>query len=157
VTVDFESVGVDRRLPPELESGLFRMLDDALAAHVAGKPDRLALHLDWGEHLAIELTAGRRPEIVPDPELPPEGAELPPALADMVEQRRKAYRDAVEAARVASLSRLPETAWREVASRARILGVKAEMRDDGARLHLEVDLPSESIDGPGAPAEAPAS
>jgi signal transduction histidine kinase len=141
VNVDFESVGVDRRLPVELESGLFRMLDDALAAHVAGKPDRLSLRLDWGEHLDVELTAGRTPEVVPDPELPPEGAELPPALEHMVNERRRAYAEAVETARVASLSRLPEQAWREVASRARILGVRAEMLDEGARLHLEVDLP----------------
>jgi hypothetical protein len=144
VTVDFESVGVDRRLPVDLESGLFRMLDDALAAHVLGKPDRLALHLDWGEHLIIELTAGRTPEVVPDPELPPEGSELPPALAQMVAERRAAYEAAVEEARIRSLARLPEQAWRDVSGRARILGVKAEMLDDGARLHLEVDLPSAS-------------
>jgi two-component system, NarL family, sensor histidine kinase DegS len=155
VTVDFESVGVDRRLPVELESGLFRMLDDALAAHAAGKPDRLALHLDWGEHLVIELTAGRNPEEVPDPELPPEGSELPPALADMVAERRKTYNEAVEAARIRSLSRLPDQAWRDVSNRARILGVKAEMLDDGARLHLEVDLPPGSDSTP-AEATAPA-
>ena len=124
ITVEFDSVGVDRRLPVELESGLFRMLDDALAAHVAGKPDRLSLHLDWGEHLVIELTAGKTPLPVPDPELPPEDAELPPALAEMVRQRRTAYQEALVAARIASLSRLPEQAWREVSSRARILGVE---------------------------------
>jgi hypothetical protein len=155
VTVDFESVGVDRRLPVELESGLFRMLDDALAAHVAGRPDRLALHLDWGERLVIELTAGRIPEVVPDPDLPPEGAELPPALAEMVSERRRAHAEAVEAARIKSLARLPEQAWREVSSRARILGIKAEMLDDGARLHLEVELPPASDATPvGVPAEA---
>ena len=142
VNVEFESIGVDRRLPMEIESGLFRMLDDALAAHVAAKPDTLAMHLDWGEQLTIELTAGRQPETVPDPELPPEGTELPPALAGMVDERRKAYHDAVEAARVASLSRLPERAWRDVAGRSRILGVRAQMLDDGSRLHLEVDLPN---------------
>jgi two-component system, NarL family, sensor histidine kinase DegS len=141
VKVEFESVGVDRRLPVELESGLFRMLDDALAAHVAGRPDRLAMHLDWGDTLVIELTAGRAPESVPDPELPPEGSELPPALAEMVAERRRAHAGAVEAARIRSLARLPEQAWREVSSRARILGVTAEMLDDGARLHLEVELP----------------
>jgi hypothetical protein len=141
VKVEFESVGADRRLPVELESGLYRMLDDALAAHVAGRPDRLSLRLDWGERLQIELTAGRTPEDVPDPELPPEGSELPPALAEMVAERRKTYEEAVEAARVRALARLPEQAWREVASRARILGVNAEMLDDGARLHLEVELP----------------
>src|ERR1041385_4073362 len=82
VKVDLESVGVDRRLPVELESGLFRMIDDALAAHVASRPDRLSLRLDWGERLQIELTAGRAPEAVTDPELPPEGSEVPPALAE---------------------------------------------------------------------------
>ena len=135
-------MGVDQRQPVELESGLFRMLDDALAAHVAGKPDRLSLRLDWGEHLDVELSAGKTPLPVPDPELPPEDSELPPALAEMVRQRRTAYQEALVAARIASLSRLPEQAWREVSSRARILGVKAEMLDDGARLHLQVDLPA---------------
>jgi two-component system sensor histidine kinase DegS len=158
VTVDFESVGVDRRLPVELESGLFRMLDDALAAHVAGRPDRLALHLDWGEQLVIELTAGRTPEVVPDPELPPEGSELPPALAEMMAERRRAYEEALEAARIRSLAQLPEQAWREVSSRARILGVRAEMLDEGARLHLEVDLPPAADATPArVPAETAAS
>jgi hypothetical protein len=141
IAVDFESVGVDRRLPTEVETGLFRMLDDALAAHTAGRPDTISLHLDWGERLTIELTAGRRPVAVADPELPGEDAELPPTLADMVGERRKAYNEAVETARIASLSRLPAQAWRDVSSRARILGINAEMLDDGARLHLEVDLP----------------
>ena len=142
VAVEFESVGVDRRLPVELESGLFRMLDDALAAHVARKPDRISLHLDWSDHLDVELTAGKKPVAVLDPELPPEGTELPPQLAEMVGERRRTYQDALEAARVASLARLPDQAWRDISSRARILGVKAEMLDDGARLHLEVELPS---------------
>lgn len=156
IAVDFESMGVDRRLSPDLESGLFRILDDALAAHTAGRPDTMSLHLDWGEILAIELTAGRRPVPVTDPDLPPEGAELPPALAEMVAERRQAHADAVEAARVASLARLPDQAWREVASRARILGIKAEMLDDGARLHLEVELPPEAEAAP-SPVEAAAS
>jgi hypothetical protein len=150
IAVDFESVGVDRRLPVDLESGLFRMLDDALAAHTAARPDTVSLHLDWGEQLVIELTAGRRPVPVPDPDLPPEGSDLPPALADMVEERRRVHADAVEAARIAALSRLPEQAWREVASRARILGIKAEMLDDGARLHLEVELPEDAAPAGGS-------
>jgi hypothetical protein len=100
------------------------------------------MHLDWGERLVVELTAGRKPQVVDAPDLPADGTELPPALAEMVEERRKTYRDAVEAARIKSLSRLPDQAWREVSSRARILGVDAQMLDDGARLHLEVDLPA---------------
>jgi Histidine kinase len=142
VKVDFESIGVDRRLPVELESGLFRILDDALAAQIAGKPDRLSLRLDWGEeNLATELTAGREPVHVEAPDLPPEDADLPPALAQMVEERRAAHREAIEAARVASLARLPERLWREVSGRARTLGIDAQLLDEGARLRLEVELP----------------
>jgi len=141
VKVDFESVGVDRRLSVELESGLFRMLDDALAAHVAKRPDRLSMHLDWGEALVVELEAGKTPLPVADPGLPAEGADVPPQLADMIEERRRTYNEALEAARVAALSRLPEQAWREVAARAKILNIKADMLDDGARLRLEVELP----------------
>jgi hypothetical protein len=143
-------------LPVELESGLFRMLDDALAAHVAHKPDTLTMHLDWGERLVVELTAGKKPEVVDVPDLPADGTELPPALAEMVEERRKTYQEAIEAARVKSLSRLPDQAWREVSSRARILGVDAQMLDDGARLHLEVDLPVVPESGATPRAAAPA-
>lgn len=154
VKVDFESVGVDRRLSPDIESGLFRMLDDALAAHVAKRPDKLRMHLDWGESLVIELEAGKEPQPVPDPGLPPEGADVPPQLADMIDERRHAYAEAVEAARVAALSRLPDQAWREVAARAKILNIKAEMLNDGSRLRLDVELPATAPDADEVPATA---
>ncbi|HJW22850.1 MAG TPA: histidine kinase [Candidatus Limnocylindrales bacterium] len=142
IKVEFESIGVDRRLAPELESGLFRMLDDALAAHVSNRPERLALRLDWGERLVIELVAGKTLRQIEKPDLPAEGAELPPALAAMVEERRAAYDKAVEEARVESLARLPDRVWREIADRSAMVGVKAELLDEGARLRLSVPLPA---------------
>jgi two-component system, NarL family, sensor histidine kinase DegS len=51
IPVDFESLGADRRLPMDLESGLFRILDEALTAYLSGRPDRLSLRLDWGDQL----------------------------------------------------------------------------------------------------------
>lgn len=144
VKVDFESVGVDRRLPMEVESGLFRIIDEALAAHVAGKPETLALRMDWTDKLEIELTAGRTPPAVAAPELPPDGADMPPALAAMVEERRAAHREAVEEARLAALARLPERLWREVSGRAETLGIEAELLDEGARLRLVVKIPEAS-------------
>jgi len=140
IKVEFESVGVDRRLAPELESGLFRMLDDALAAHVASRPERLSLRLDWSEQLLIELTAGKAMAAVDAPDLPAEGAELPPALASMVEHRRAAYAEALETARLDSLARLPDRLWREIAERSSLLGITAELLDEGARLRLTVPL-----------------
>jgi hypothetical protein len=140
IKVEFESVGVDRRLAPELESGLFRMLDDALAAHVASRPERVSLRLDWGEQLVIELMAGKAMVTVDAPDLPAEGAELPPALAAMVEDRRAAYADALETARIDALARLPDRVWREIAERSSLIGVKAELLDEGARLRMTVPL-----------------
>ena len=40
VAVDFDSMGQDRRLPMDLESGLFRMLDEALVGYLERSPDR---------------------------------------------------------------------------------------------------------------------
>ena len=162
VTVDFESVGLDRRLAPSLESGLFRILDDVLAAHIAARPETLSLQLDWGTRLEIQLTAGRAPVPVEQPELPPDRMDLPPALAGMVEERREAHRDAVEAARTAALAKVPDRLWREIAGRAELLGIDAELLDEGTRLHLAVDLPATSRDASeaeetrlGSPADQP--
>ena len=92
---------------------------------------------------------------MPDPDLPQEGAELPPALADMVAERRRSYDEARWRRRASPASRACRSrAWREVASRARILGIEAEMLDDGARLHLEVELPADTDRG--VPVEAAA-
>ncbi|HEX7949601.1 MAG TPA: histidine kinase [Candidatus Limnocylindrales bacterium] len=142
IKVEFESVGVDRRLAPELESALFRMLDDALAAHMAGRPERLSLRLDWGERLVIELVAGKTVREIEKPDLPEAGAELPPALASMVADRRAAYEEAAETARLESLARLPDRVWREIADRSALVGVKAELLDEGARLRLSAPLPA---------------
>jgi two-component system sensor histidine kinase DegS len=147
VKVEFESIGVDRRLPMELESGLFRIVDEALAAHIAGKPETLTLKLDWTDKLEVELTAGRTPPAIASAPLPPEGADLPPALAEMVEERRIAQRAAVEEARLAALARLPERLWREVSGRAETLGIQAELLDEGARLRLVVKLPEQGPAG----------
>ncbi len=41
IVVDFDSLGTDRRLPMELESGLFRMIDEALAGYLETAPRRV--------------------------------------------------------------------------------------------------------------------
>ncbi|HEX5239853.1 MAG TPA: histidine kinase, partial [Candidatus Limnocylindrales bacterium] len=69
VKVDFESVGVDRRLPMELESGLFRIIDEALAAHLAAKPETLILRMDWTDKVEVEMTASKIAVAVEAPDL----------------------------------------------------------------------------------------
>ena len=47
VPVEFDSAGQDRRLPMEIESTVFRVLDEALAAYLALGPERIVIRLDW--------------------------------------------------------------------------------------------------------------
>ena len=42
VPVDFDSLGPERRLPMDLESGLFRILDEAMAAYLSARAERVS-------------------------------------------------------------------------------------------------------------------
>ena len=57
VPVAFDSLGTDRRLPMELESGLFRILDEALAGFLSAGPDRVSLQHDRGEKQEARVAA----------------------------------------------------------------------------------------------------
>jgi two-component system sensor histidine kinase DegS len=155
VPVEFESMGQDRRLPMDLESGLFRMLDEALAGYLGVAPDHMSLRLDWGDRLTADVVAARavvEPTTSPtDIAIPTEaaGKELPPALAALVEERRVAERDAAEAAVRASVVILPASTWGEIQGRAASVGVEAELRADGGHLHLAADIPPLEV-GPGS-------
>lgn len=147
IPVEFDSLGLDRRLSMDLESGLFRMLDAALAAYLAAGPDRVTLRLDWAEQLEARIVATRatapRPsagDTTPTP-VTEEDKDLPPALAAMMEDRRSDEREAVEAALRDSIVVLPGATWREIQGRAASIGVTAELLADGAELRLLADIP----------------
>ena len=72
--VEFDSMGQDRRLPMDLESGLFRILDEALAAYLGGEPDRVALKLDWSDRLEAAVA-------VATDERSPQAERAPPRSA----------------------------------------------------------------------------
>ena len=57
IVVDFDSLGSDRRLPMELESGLFRMIDQALAGYLSTTPRRVVIRLDWGDQVEARIAA----------------------------------------------------------------------------------------------------
>ena len=143
IAVEFESLGADRRLSVELESGLFRILDEALAGYLALAPDRLALRLDWSaDEVDARVSATRATEAAPvstGPEAEPKrGKDLPPALAAMMDDRRDDRRAAAEAARTAAIVALPAAAWRDIQQRASTMGVTVELLDGGGTLHLAV-------------------
>ena len=49
VEIDLDSQGQDRRLPQDLESGLFRLIDDFVAACLTLGPSHLVVRLDWSD------------------------------------------------------------------------------------------------------------
>ena len=152
VAVEFESMGADRRLPMELESGLFRLLDEAMGAYLSAAPDRVSVRLDWqDEALEGHVAAIRdRSRAVDDAEkevasraVIPTDKDLPPALAAMMEDRREQAEAAAEAARSAAIVSMPADAWREIQQRAATVGITAELLASGGELRIAVDYPVE--------------
>ncbi len=142
--VEFESLGQDRRLPMEVESTLFRILDEALGAYLAQGPERVALRLDW-THERLEATVqALRTAALPaaDDMIPatPPTEEVPAALAAMIEDRRQTRAAADEAARVAALVTLPASVRREITDRAATIPAELELLDQGSQLRLVLAL-----------------
>ncbi|MES2211164.1 MAG: histidine kinase [Chloroflexota bacterium] len=150
IAVEFESVGLDRRLPAETESGVFRIADEALAAYLAVKPDRATLGIDWGESLVLTVRAERAPKTVQASDLPEDTEGLPPALAEMVADRRRQHDTNVERARVAAQVKLPARLVRELKQRAATLGIELEVLEDGGCLRLSAPM----ADAPAMPEPA---
>ena len=152
IVVEFDSLGSDRRLAMELESGLFRMIDLALAGYLSTTPRRVVIRLDWGEQIEARIAA-----IANDPAPRNEGAEVPApdpstpaALSLMIDERRTAQAAEVDAGRSHVL---PAKAWREIVQRAGTLGMVAELLADGTEVRLVAILP---IDGPAVQTALPA-
>ena len=151
VAVDFDSLGQDRRLAMDLESSLFRILDEALGAYLAASPDRVAIRLDWSEDVVeARITATREPTAAmasADREVAEavEAAgsvdkDLPPALGAMIADRRERAEGAVNAAREAAIVALPAAAWREIQQRAASTGIVAELGAGGGDLRLRAEI-----------------
>ena len=149
ITVEFDSMGQDRRLPMDLETGLFRILDGALVAYLTLAPEHVSLRLDWGDQLearlvasrtVAEITRGER-DVAPSAASIPD-KELPPALAQMMEQRAADEREAQEAVERDAIVVLPAATWREIQDRAAAVGVTPELLADGGEIHLVAELPA---------------
>jgi len=143
IKVDFESLGADRRLPMELESAIFRILDEALAGYLAAGPETVTMRVDWADHLDARVAARRTGPPIPVLEAegePKTGKDLPPALASMMADRRADRVAAVDAARNAAIVALPAAPWREIRQRATTIGATVELEDGGGTLHLTVPI-----------------
>lgn len=145
VTVEFESHGQDRRLAMELESTLFRMLDEALAAYLAQSPDRASLTLDWARGELNAVVAAERAPVYPTGELPPVPAgDVPDQIRRMIQDRHDARAAAVAAAEAAAQLSLPAQVRRDLAERAAAIGASVEVVDDG-QVRITVELAGTDI------------
>lgn len=145
VPVEFESLGTDRRLPQDVESTVFRILDEALGAYLALSPERLTLTLDWTEQLEARLEAQRTASIPrghdePLPDVPT--GDVPDAIKRMIQDRHEARSAAVAAAEQAAVVVLPHTARRDILERAASIGATVEVLGGGSEVHLVVPLPA---------------
>jgi len=130
VPVRFESVGTDRRLPTEVESGLFRMIDDSVAAYVALTATSVLVRVDWSERGVRATVHGTSPKGVQTAEQRAKAVvaaarrdkTLPDQLASMIHQQEED-----EAARGRGL---PEGVRAEFEQRAAPLGIKVNMSED---------------------------
>lgn len=151
IPVEFDSMGQDRRIDVDLESTLFRILDEALTGYLAARPDRVAIRLDWtDDEVAAEVAAERdataamheADAAVAEAERAFEstGKDLPPALEGMLTDRREQAEAAASAARAAAVVALPPATWREIQQRASTTGVQAELEDAGGTLLVRASL-----------------
>lgn len=149
VPVEFESLGGDRRLPMDVESTVFRILDEAMGAYLSLGPDRVSLRLDWGpERLEAHLAAKRAPAEIIDEPLPdvPTG-DVPDTIKRMIQDRHDRRNAVLAAAEEAAIVVLPTGARRDVTERAMSIGATVELLAGGGELQLVVPLPDDAEDG----------
>jgi two-component system, NarL family, sensor histidine kinase DegS len=141
IPVRFESLGTDRRLDQEMESNVFRIVDDALTAFVEAQPDEIVLRLNWSAD-ALETTVQgvlESAEAAGAGAAAPGGSELPPALAAMISEQQAREAAGVDAKRRAR--GLPAEAWEAIRARARSIGIEAALEEDGSLLRLRLVPP----------------
>ena len=145
IPVEFESLGPDRRLPVDMESTIFRILDEALAAYLALQPDRAQVRVDWTDELEARVIAERTALASGDEPLPdvPTG-DVPDAIKAMIQDRHDARRAAELAAERAAIVELSATALRDITDRAASIGGRIELLGGGGEVRLLVPLPRET-------------
>ncbi len=153
--IEFESYGTDRRLPMDVESALFRIIDESVTGFLTCHPDRISIRFEWSAEQVEARIAARRgaadegapaefePEELP-PLPPPEKhdkkgkggeREIPEALRAMMEETRAA-RASRAAARASQPLTLPPNTWREIQQRCDTIGVRSELADEGREVVL---------------------
>jgi two-component system sensor histidine kinase DegS len=146
IPVEFESYGPDRRLPMDVESALFRIIDETVTGFLACHPDRVSIRFEWAADKTEARIAAKRETTEPteeaeiDESLPPDkrgkaaDREIPEALKAMIDETRAAK--VTRAARATQPLALSPNTWREIQQRCDTIGVTAELIDEGREVVL---------------------
>lgn len=138
IEVAFDSQGPLRRLDPDLESGLFRIIAEAATGYLHLRPSQLQVRLDWSDTELYALVngiwaaetgpgGGRAGDELPD--------DVPPALRAMIEANRSQNQQQQSASHM-----LPQELMDEIMERAQTLGIRIGVQQDGAALEISAPL-----------------
>ena len=142
VPVEFESLGTDRRLPMDVESAVFRIMDETLAAYLSLAPGRILMRLDWTDELEARVSAHRTAVVSTEEPLPAVPTDdIPDAIKQMIQDRHDARAAAEAAAEAAAIVVLPAVTRRDIAERAGSIGATLEVGGGGGEVRLVVPLP----------------
>ena len=150
IPIEFESYGPDGRLPMDVETAFFRIIDEIVTGYLASRPDLISIRLEWSDKLEARVAAKREgevdaSEVEEDVEGKEPGApsgsrrgrsperELPDALKAMIDEQ---LAGAARAAKKGHLLSLPVNTWREVQQRAETISCTAELADEGQEVIL---------------------
>ncbi len=137
INIDFDSQGIEERLDPDLESVVYRSVDEAIAGFVALRPPSVLVRLDWGERELVATVEGTWPRVNLEGQSESSEAatarsvDTPPALLAMMQEKRSADQAADRATRA-----LPPDRVNEIGNRAKALGLTLTMRGEGQIMEL---------------------
>jgi hypothetical protein len=146
IPIEFESYGQDRRLPMDVESALFRIIDETVTGYLTCRPSLISVKFEWGDD-RVEARVAARGSESPDADAAGEAesfdgggkggpgeSDVPVALRAMIDEQR-AGAAAARNSREKALA-MPANTWREIMQRAATIGVRAELADDGREVVL---------------------
>ena len=137
ISVEFDSHGIEERLDSDIESAVYRSIDEAIAGYLALRPPSVLVRLDWAERELVATVEGTWPRINPEGQAESSDAAssrsvgTPAALLAMMEENRSADRETDRALRA-----LPPALIDAIDHRAKALGLTLTMREEGRVMEL---------------------
>jgi two-component system sensor histidine kinase DegS len=139
ISVEFDARGVEVRLEPDIESAVYRSVDEAVAAYLELRPPAVLVRLDWGAQELVSTVGASWPRELPEPAASSPAAEdaadTPPALLAMMAEKRSEQREADMRSRA-----LPADRFEPIRIRASALGMRLTMHEDGQVMELVAPL-----------------